>query len=249
MATMTTRPETSLPLSRRIAERRSSTRSPGNNYNAGNALFRQNDFERAISEDQRAVHSSDANIQDRSYYSMGNAYVKSNQLREAANAYKSALRANPSDVDAKYNLEIIQRRLDQGAGSRAAKPATAATTAGKPKRTAGPTSGWPGPGSKPGRRPTGRQHPGRAAGYRATDRRAGGPAIADAGESGASGYTGTQAGQPENLDPALKRALDQFNQSGSVDDALQALDILGQQERLRQSGGGSAPRQPQGRDW
>jgi Ca-activated chloride channel homolog len=217
---------------------------PALNYNAGNSLYRQNDFEHAVGEDQRAVHSSDPEVQDRAYYSMGNAYVKANQLREAADAYKSALRANPSDVDAKYNLEVIQRQIDEQ---------QARQQANQGQQPQPGQNGQQNPNQQGQGEGQGEPHPANSA-------QAGQPATGEtgAGQPGqpsnstangsASGFTGTPAGQAENLDPALKRALDQFRQTGSVDDALQALDILGQQERLRQAGG-STPRQSQGRDW
>ncbi|HTE87125.1 MAG TPA: tetratricopeptide repeat protein, partial [Dehalococcoidia bacterium] len=213
------------------------------NYNAGNALNRQNDFARALDEGQRAVHSTDAAIQDRAYYAMADAYVHTNQLREALDAYKSALRANPADVDAKYNLELIQRRLD-------------GQDAGQPQ-----AQEQPGPGGQPGEQGEQAQAgqgdqaqqgqpgpPAQAEQGNAAQPGSGQQAAAGQGSTGASGYTGTAAAQADALDPNLKRALDQFNQTGSVDDALRALDIVGQQERLRQAGSGGPP-QSQGRDW
>ena len=84
-----------------------------------------------------------------------------------------------------------------------------------------------------------------SAAYRATGQQA------SASAGGApGGYTGTPAGQAAALNPDLKKALEQFNRTGNIEDALRALDIVGQQERLRDAsrGGGAMP-QPQGRDW
>jgi Ca-activated chloride channel family protein len=223
---------------------------PALNYNAGNALNHQNDFVRALEEDQRAVHSVDAAIQDRAYYAMGDAYVHTNQLREAVDAYKSALRADPSDVDAKYNLEVIQRQFDQQQADQAQQQAQAQQgQADQPDEQAR----QPGQASQPGEQAQDAQpgqsgqaaQPGQG---QASQPGPGQQASGGQGSSGVSGYTGTPAGQAAALDPNLKRALDQFNQTGSVDDALRALDIVGQQERLRQAGSG-APQQNQGRDW
>jgi Ca-activated chloride channel homolog len=216
---------------------------PALNYNAGNTLSRQNDFDRAVGEDQRAVHSSDPEVQDRAYYSMGNAYVKSNQLREAADAYKSALRVNPSDVDAKYNLEIIQRRIDQEQARQQQTPQQQPSQRGDPQDQQQQGQGQQaGQGQQSGESQNAQQ----GAGQPGASQGAQGSPSAQNGS--ASGYTGSQAGNAENLDPNLKRAIDRFNQTGSVDDALQALDILGQQERMQQSGSGT-PNQSQGRDW
>jgi len=211
---------------------------PALNYNAANTLNQQNDFARAIDEAERAIHSTDANLQDRAYYSIGNAYVRTNQLREAVDAYKSALRVDPSDVDAKYNLEVIQRRLDQNAG--ASQP-TQASGSGQPDQQSGAQPGQAG-------QPDQAQGQGQAQNAQAQAGQAGQPSGSSTNSS-VSGYTGTPEGQAAALDPGLKQALDQFNQTGNIDDALRALDIAQQQERLQQAAGNGDTPQPQGRDW
>jgi tetratricopeptide (TPR) repeat protein len=225
---------------------------PAISYNAANALNHQNDLSRALDEGQRAARSTDASIQDHAYYGMGDAYTRLNQLREAIDAYKSALRADPSDADAKYNLEVVERKLDQQQAEQAQQQAqaqqsnqgqstqseqsgqsqTAQSGEGQGQQTAAAQQGQPGQTAQGN---PAEQQPGQAAA---------------SGQSGgaSNGYTGTPAGQAQALDPNLKRALDQFNQTGSIDDALKALDVAAQQERLRQSGSGAAP-QPQGRNW
>jgi tetratricopeptide (TPR) repeat protein len=218
---------------------------PAINYNTGNTLNQQSDFERAVAEDRQATQSTDAEVQDRAYYSMGNAFVRSNQLRDAIDAYKSALRAKPSDQDAKYNLEVIQQRLAQQDARRQqiqesdqSDQSGQADTAQQGQEQAG-QSGAQGDAADTGQQP----QAGQASGAAQAGQPQGSTASASAG-----GYTGTPAGQAAALDPALKKALDQFNQTGNVDDALRALDIAGQQQRIQQAGGGSPPK-PQGRDW
>jgi Ca-activated chloride channel family protein len=227
---------------------------PALNYNTGNTLVQQNDYQRAITEEQQAARSTDADTQDRAYYSMGNAYVRLNQLQDAIEAYKSALRANPSDVDAKYNLEVIQRRLQQeqarqqqvspqsqpgqSAGEQAGQSTSGGQTAqqGQPDQAGQSASAGAEQGTQPGNA---------AAGAPAAGAQQGGPGGAN---SAASGYTGTPAGQAAALDPSLQQALGQFDKTGSIDSALQALDIIAQQERLQQSGN-SQPPDTQGKDW
>jgi Ca-activated chloride channel family protein len=221
---------------------------PALNYNAANALNRQNDFARSLQEGQRATFSTDAGVQDRAYYGMGDAYVHTSQLREALDAYKSALRANPADMDAKYNLEVIQRRLDQQQASQQQQQDQAEQQAGQQNQEGQQGQAQAGQGQ-----PSAEAQP--QPGQQAQDEQAqaaqagpGQQTAAGQNGSGATGYTGTPAGQADTLDPNLKRALDQFNQTGSIDDALRALDIAAQQERLRQSGN-AAPPNAQGRDW
>jgi tetratricopeptide (TPR) repeat protein len=219
---------------------------PALNYNAANTLNQQNDFTRAIGEATRAIRSTDADLQDRGYYSMGNAYVRTNQLREAVDAYKSALRANPADADAKYNLEVIQRRLDQPESSPQQAQQGPSGAPGQPQPQAAQSDqGQPDQSQAGAQAQTGQGQSGQG---QAGQAQAGQPSGSTANSS-ASGYTGTPEGQAAALDPDLKQALEQFNQTGNVDDALRALDIAQHQERLQQAAGNGDVPQPQGRDW
>lgn len=243
---------------------------PGLNYNAGLALAKESDFQHSIDEEQKAAVSTDPDTQSRAFYTIGNDDVRLNQLREALDAYKSALRANPSDMDAKYNLEVIQRRVDQEqarrqevqqqqsqgqqsqgqSGQRSPGPQSqqGQQAPGQQSQQAQPSqqgqaqAGQPGQGQgqpgQPGQNvPSTQGQPGQGA-------QAGGTGA----NASASGYTGTAAGQANALDPDLRRALQQFDQSNSINDALQALDIAAQQEKIRQAARGGGV-QPAGRDW
>jgi len=225
---------------------------PGLNYNAANTLNQQNDFARAIDEAERAIHSTDAKLQDRAYYSIGNAYVRTNQLREAVDAYKSALRVDSSDVDAKYNLEVIQRRLDQNAGASQQSEASGSGQPDQQNQAQAGQAGQPNRGQPQNAQAqagqAGQQDQGQAQNAQASSGQAGQPSGSSANSS-VSGYTGTPEGQAAALDPGLKQALDRFRQTGNIDDALRALDIAQQQEQLQQAAGNGDTPQPQGRDW
>ena len=45
------------------------------------------------------------------YYNLGNAYFKQGELAQSILAYERALRLNPNDKDAKYNLAFAQSRI------------------------------------------------------------------------------------------------------------------------------------------
>jgi Ca-activated chloride channel family protein len=229
---------------------------PAISYNAANALNHQNDFTRSIDEDQRAARSTDATIQNRAYYGMADGYTHMNQLREAIDAYKSALRADPSDVDAKYNLEVVERQLDQQQAEQAQQQSQAqqsgqsqATQSGQAEHAqAGQPSGDQNEQAEAAQAAQAAQGAQAAQAAQANQAQPGPGQQASAQSGAASGYTGTPEGQAQALEPDLKRALDRFNQTGNIDDALRALDIAAQQERLRQSGSG-APPDPKERDW
>ncbi len=83
-------------------------------FNLGDAHFRQDRHEEAA----RAFSNSAMNLDagpDRStgYYNLGNALFKANKLDEAIEAYKRALRNDPDNDDARYNLEVARNKRQQ----------------------------------------------------------------------------------------------------------------------------------------
>ncbi|MBS1772906.1 MAG: tetratricopeptide repeat protein [Bacteroidetes bacterium] len=90
-------------------------------FNLGNALYKQKQYEgaRKVLEntaklDTNKLGKSAAN------YNIGNTYMSEQKWEEAIDAYKKALRANPQDADAKYNLSYAQQMLkkQQGGGGK-----------------------------------------------------------------------------------------------------------------------------------
>lgn len=75
-------------------------------YNAGNALHRLENYERAVAETQRALPPKSAKLGAATYYALGNHLLALQRLDEAYEAYKSALLLDPNDADAKHNLEL-----------------------------------------------------------------------------------------------------------------------------------------------
>ncbi|MDH3223759.1 MAG: tetratricopeptide repeat protein [Gemmatimonadota bacterium] len=82
-------------------------------FNEGNALYQSQEYQRAL-EAYGAV--TEAGVQDldaSAWYNLGNTLVQQQQLPEALEAYKQALRRNPTDRDAKHNLEVVLERMQQ----------------------------------------------------------------------------------------------------------------------------------------
>lgn len=84
------------------------------NYNLGNALYRQNKYEEATQQYlNAATTSNDQQRQARAMYNMGNSFLKAQKYQESIEAYKKALRINPDDEDARYNLSYALQKLKQ----------------------------------------------------------------------------------------------------------------------------------------
>jgi Ca-activated chloride channel homolog len=89
---------------------------PALQYALGNALYRMRRYEEAARSFRQA--SSVPRLRYASYYNLGNAYVRAAEeltnkeqlLAEAITAYQEALRLQPGDSAAKWNLELALRR-------------------------------------------------------------------------------------------------------------------------------------------
>ena len=86
-------------------------------YNSGNTLYRMNQYRDAATTWHDALNGSDK-LRELAYFNIGNAYVRaaedanemSDYLGRAVQAYEEALKLDPNDVDAKYNLELALRK-------------------------------------------------------------------------------------------------------------------------------------------
>lgn len=82
-------------------------------YNLGNTLIKQKKYEPAIQSLRQAAGKAGRGLQASSWYNLGNAFYESGNLQDAAQAFVQALRINPSDRDAKHNLELTLRRMKE----------------------------------------------------------------------------------------------------------------------------------------
>jgi Ca-activated chloride channel family protein len=87
-------------------------------YQTGNTLYRLRRYDDAAERFRQATWGSEQ-LRQRSFYNLGNALVRAaeetpesnERLHRAVAAYEEALRLDPSDADAKWNLELALRRL------------------------------------------------------------------------------------------------------------------------------------------
>jgi hypothetical protein len=66
-------------------------------------------YDEAIARQIEAIKlSKTSNEKHKSYYNLGNLYMKKDMCSEAVNAYKNALRNDPKDEQTRYNLSIAK---------------------------------------------------------------------------------------------------------------------------------------------
>lgn len=98
-------------------------------YNLANSYYRTKKYDEAISRYQEVISQSDDDlIQSKAYYNLGNSYLaqaqagsqggqmgekEQEQLKNAIDSYKDALRKNNEDYDAKNNLGVAYKMMQQ----------------------------------------------------------------------------------------------------------------------------------------
>jgi len=89
-------------------------------FNVGDTLYKQRKYEDAIAAYSRATESVRPEVEAGAQYNIGNCkYMLGEQqgsielMREAIDEYRQALSLDPDDVDAKFNIEFVQRRIKE----------------------------------------------------------------------------------------------------------------------------------------
>ena len=82
-------------------------------YDIGNVLYRQTDFEGSAEAFTRALAGAGPELVGAAAYNLGNARFRQEDYQAAVAAYKQALEAEPGDMEAKRNLELALRALEQ----------------------------------------------------------------------------------------------------------------------------------------
>jgi len=83
-------------------------KAPEVHYDLANSLYKQKKYKEALSEYEK-INSKNSSLMFKKYYNEGNAYAYLKKYDEAIKAYQKALKIDPKDEDAKYNLELIKK--------------------------------------------------------------------------------------------------------------------------------------------
>lgn len=179
-------------------------------YNAGNAFNRKGEFASALEETRRSLPSDNRALVAKAEYALGNHHVATGDLREAAEAYKRALLADPDDADAKHNLELVLAMLSPTPAAPTPTPsAEPGEGEGEGEGSTTPGAGTPGAGT-PG-----------ASGTAAPDD----PAFATPAPGG------TAAAPPRDVQRTLEEALLGIDEEFTLEEALAVLDALEERNR------------------
>ncbi|HPA16270.1 MAG TPA: VWA domain-containing protein [Verrucomicrobiae bacterium] len=94
-------------------------------FNQGAAEYKSGNFDAAAQAFSKALKSNDVKLQQDDYYNLGNAKFRIGQhteksdagatiksWEEAVQSYETALQLNPADADAKFNHDLVKRKLE-----------------------------------------------------------------------------------------------------------------------------------------
>ncbi len=89
--------------------------SPLIQFNIGDVLYKKKNYKKALDAYHKSLNSDDPLLQSQMYYNIGNTLYRMGKLPESILAYQQALKLNPDDQDAKYNLEFVRNKLKENA--------------------------------------------------------------------------------------------------------------------------------------
>lgn len=83
-------------------------------YNLGNAYYKKGNYEEALYRQQQAAKNATTKAdKHKAFHNIGNILIKNKQCKEAVEAYKNALRNDPSDDETRYNFGLAKICAEQ----------------------------------------------------------------------------------------------------------------------------------------
>jgi len=83
-------------------------------YNLGNSYYRKGNFEEALYRQQQAAKNAvNKEEKHKAFHNIGNILMQNKQCKEAVEAFKNALRNDPTDDETRYNLVIAKECAEQ----------------------------------------------------------------------------------------------------------------------------------------
>jgi len=82
-------------------------------YNLGNSLIKQKKYSQGVQSLRQSVNKGDKALRENSWYNTGNALFEAGRFKDSAEAFVQSLKLDPSDKDAKHNLELALLKLKE----------------------------------------------------------------------------------------------------------------------------------------
>jgi tetratricopeptide (TPR) repeat protein len=83
-------------------------------YNLGNSIYKQNQIAEAKFAYVKAIEKAKSKTQKHKvFHNLGNVLMKEKNYTDAVEAYKNALRNNPSDEETRYNYALAKKKLKE----------------------------------------------------------------------------------------------------------------------------------------
>lgn len=83
-------------------------------YNLANSYYKKGSLEESLFRQQQVVETSSSKEEKhKAFHNIGNILMKGKKCKEAVEAYKNALRNNPTDEETRYNLGIAKECAEQ----------------------------------------------------------------------------------------------------------------------------------------
>lgn len=82
-------------------------------YNLANTFYQQKKYPEALRELEKAVARGDSPLNEKIYFNRGNTFFQMGKYPEAIESYKKTLELAPSDKEAKHNLELALKKLQE----------------------------------------------------------------------------------------------------------------------------------------
>jgi tetratricopeptide (TPR) repeat protein len=176
--------------------------SPEITIDLANNLAKLGDHDQALVQYGRAIDNAKGTTRAIAFYDRANSLFRLARILDARASYVEALRLDPTDRDAKFNIEIIDRILDR------VRPQVQPQPSQPPAGRTAPPGQSQQPGGSAG--PTGATGSGQPAG------------------TPPPGAPSAQASSPPQ---SVQSALTDFRRDLTVEDALQLLDALRSEQR------------------
>ena len=83
-------------------------------YNLGTTLYKENHIEEAFGHLKEAANRSlEPDLSHKAFHNIGNVYMQKEEYDNAIEAYKQALRNDPTDEETRYNLALAKKKKEE----------------------------------------------------------------------------------------------------------------------------------------